>query len=822
MFTAMIKFFNAPKALGAVLALMIALAMLLPQYAHAQANQAVEPNHLSNEAKTARTRLDALKLELDQTEAGLARADIKDADLQAIRQRIDAAIERIRALINEIQPRIDAIKARLEQLGPKPDNGLESEEAARERADRVAALTESDEIQRLGRALLVQAEQIAAEILERRRSLFARALFERSSSLISIDLWTSVLRSFPRDVNAARVVLGDWLSTLAGAFSAKTLFPVIILILAVGGLHYKRFSLIPRVLQRDASVVTPSLRGKALAALTVLIVGSVPGLIGAFLLYNVMEAAGFFPQRLGPFIASLLYGLAFIAFIRALAESLLAPEHGQWRLLSMSDETARFIMLFAVLLAASIALGKAVEALSRVIAVALPVTVAIRGLFAVLGALLLIQILRRISPDPTPREEDCLGPYVPHNNALTGPVRLVGWGAVLTILISVLTGYIAFATFLTDQVMWIFIIGGLFLLMSLISDAMIGGSLMAGTRVATALQSNMGFSRSSVEQMGVVMNGLAKLTLILVAALLVLAPWGIESGDLLSSIRAAIFGFKVGDVTISLSAIAIAALLFTLGFAATRAVQRWLDTQFLPKTELDIGLRNSIRTAFGYAGIVIAAAIAFSYLGLGLDRLTIVAGALSVGIGFGLQSIVNNFVSGLILLWERPIRVGDLIVVGEGEGHVRRINVRATEIETFDRATIIVPNSNLISGVVRNRVRTSTIGRVIVTLPVPRDSDPDQIRALMLACAEEHERVLEEPQPRVLFRKIHDATLEFDLIAFVADVETTARVSSDLYFAIFRRLRIEGVQAVRPAAPSDSPPHNDEKFETALPEPFKP
>ena len=124
-------------------------------------------------------------------------------------------------------------------------------------------------------------------------------------------------------------------------------------------------------------------------------------------------------------------------------------------------------------------------------------------------------------------------------------------------------------------------------------------------------------------------------------------------------------------------------------------------------------VRNSIITVAGYVGVIISGAVAFSYLGLSLDKLAIVAGALSVGIGFGLQSIVNNFVSGLILLWERPIRVGDLMVVGDNEGYVRRINVRATEIETFDRSTVIVPNSNLISGVVKNRVRSDRIVRVI-------------------------------------------------------------------------------------------------------------
>ena len=222
-------------------------------------------------------------------------------------------------------------------------------------------------------------------------------------------------------------------------------------------------------------------------------------------------------------------------------------------------------------------------------------------------------------------------------------------------------------------------------------------------------------------------------------------------------------------------------------------VQRWLDTTFLPATELDAGLRNSIRTAFGYVGIIVAAAIAFSYLGLSLDRIAIVAGALSVGIGFGLQSIVNNFVSGLILLWERPIRVGDLVVVGDGEGYVRRINVRATEIETFDRSTVIVPNSNLISGVVRNRVRADRTGagRRHGARAARRGSGPGGRDHA--DCALAHREVMSEPAPRVFFKKIGETTIEFDLVCFVDEIEAAGRVSSDLYFAIYRALRETGI-----------------------------
>jgi small-conductance mechanosensitive channel len=312
--------------------------------------------------------------------------------------------------------------------------------------------------------------------------------------------------------------------------------------------------------------------------------------------------------------------------------------------------------------------------------------------------------------------------------------------------------------------------------------------LTGKSRFATTLKAGMGLRAATLQKISVISVGALKLLLLVVTVLMVLAPWGLESTDFLVSLRAAFFGFQVGGVTISISTIVVFALVFALGIAATRAIQRWLDNQFLPTTSLDPGLRNSITTAIGYVGYIAAVAIAVSAVGLSLERLTLVASALSVGIGFGLQSVVSNFVSGLILLWERPIRVGDQVVVGDVEGIVKRINVRSTEIATFDRSTVIVPNSNLISGVVRNRVRTDRSGRVLIALTVPRSIDAGAVRAMLSEVAGNHGDVLQKPPPAVMFKKLGPATMDFELICIVDDVEIVGRVTSDLNFAIVKRL----------------------------------
>ncbi|MBQ0824079.1 mechanosensitive ion channel family protein [Microvirga sp. HBU67558] len=782
------------------------------------------PAPISAETKAARAKLDGFKADLDQKEAAIQGRTMPDADLQNIRVQIEPIIAEIRTVVDEQAPKLEASKQRLSQLGPKPDKGQpeESADVARDRAEREAAVAELDETQRLGRALLVQAEQLNTQIGDLRRAGFTRALFEQSDGLLSPSLWMNVVQAVPRELRALGIVLGDALEQLERSTSIGVL---LLLGLAIGvaiALYAGRRSLAPRLVRRDPAVTDPARRSRLLAALGVLILGAGPAIAGSWIVWVAFDSVDIVPPRLEQVGRAFLSGLAFIAFVRALIDAILAPDHTSWRLIPVRDASAARIMSFAVTLATVMVAGKVIESFNTAIAAALPVTVMTRAVFALAAGLVFAELLRRFAARES-QDEACLGPYVAQEVDIGGPLRSFGWFVVALIVGSVVGGYVALASFVVDQAVGISIVIALLVLGIAFADEFIGGSLRGQTRLATALQANTGLRRRSLEQIGILASGIMRLALIVIAILLVLLPWGIESADVTGSLRALFFGFNVGEVTISLSSILIAAVLFAAGFAVTRVIQRWLNNTFLPATELDAGLRNSISTAAGYVGIIIAGMIAFTYLGLSLERVTIVAGALSVGIGFGLQSIVNNFISGLILLWERPIRVGDLVVVGDGEGYVRRINVRSTEIQAFDRSTIIVPNSNLISGIVRNRVRNDRVGRVLVSIPVPRASDPDQVAEIMRKAALAHREVMSEPAPRVLFKKVTENTIDFDLICFVDDIDAAGRVSSDIYFEIFRGLRKAGVGVPAPAPapepaeePQDKAPKADEKEDETL------
>jgi potassium-dependent mechanosensitive channel len=190
---------------------------------------------------------------------------------------------------------------------------------------------------------------------------------------------------------------------------------------------------------------------------------------------------------------------------------------------------------------------------------------------------------------------------------------------------------------------------------------------------------------------------------------------------------------------------------------------------------------------------LIAALVAVSYAGFNLSSIAIVAGALSVGIGFGLQNLVNNFVSGLILLVERPIRVGDLVVVGGEEGYVRKISVRSTEIETFDRASVIIANSYFTAEKVKNWTFRNNVRRVALPIGVAYGSDPHQVRAALLKVAKENPDVLTAPEPFVMLDDFAATSLNFTLYAYVGDITKAGGVRTELAMAILGAFKEAGI-----------------------------
>ncbi len=737
-------------------------------------------------------RLDAVKVTLGEIEQHLSSGSFDDEALVAVQERIEAARRDIAAATESLGPRAQTLQTRLDQLGAAPAEGQppESPELTQERQAQIDAKKPVDEVLRRASALNIQADQLTENASRKRRDLFATRVLVRTTSILDPGLWGAVIDEGPRRFAAVSALVDQWRALISERMNVRTgsiLFGALAIALFVAWPLRKwgqKFG------QRYFAETTPAtrLRRSAGALWIALIVTAAPS-IAAVLIFYGLKVPGFVPERAEPFIGNLLRIAIFTAVVAGLTRAIFAPTRPSWRLPQISDEVAYALAPYPIWIAIVFALSKALLALLNVTGVGLSTVMAINGAAALLMALLFALALR-VGRDGDADDSADDKPAEPpiEDNVVFSVLRLVSWGAFAVIIAALVIGYLAFSYFLAQQILWIGVLGGLlYILLALVDDLLTGWG--PKSRVGRFAHSTVGLRNGRFEQICVLVSGVVRLFLIVMALLLIAAPWGVQSGDVTGWVGRAFSGIAVAGFSISFSAVFGAFALLIIGVVATRSIQSWLDKSYLPRTKLDDGLKNSIRTATGYAGVLLAAGLAVSSLGFGLDRLAIVAGALSVGIGFGLQSVVSNFVSGLILLAERPIKVGDWVSVGTDEGNVRNISVRSTQIEMFDKSMLIVPNSDLITKPVRNRTLQNPLGVVKVTVGTGHDADVMEVRDILLHAAADNGSILRKPVPEVLITGTTDIGVQWLLTCSVPTPRQVGTAKGDLYFAVLKEFQ---------------------------------
>ena len=723
--------------------------------------------------------LDATRTALTAIEAALRDKDLADADLQRLRSENDPFGVALQAAIAEMTPRLEASAKRLTELTPKSKDPAQTTDAAT--AELVAEKAKHDALDarlRTARAMLLEVDDNATRISAVRRQLFARQTFARSASLLSPQLWVSVARELPVDGVVMKALAGGWLTSVGERVS-----PLQALALA-GVLALLALAAIPlrwvagRVIDRDPDAAAPTRLSRAIAAAwTILVLSALP-LLGLQAVALALDAFDLSDPRMQAVLDSIFEAARVLILFNAAGRGMLALHARPWRLIAIGDRSAQLIFRGGMTIGAIWAAEKLLEPAADAVA-SLNIAVAGRGLGAALIALVAAHTLRRLQAS------------APASAATDGwaPARTFGWIAAALVLAATFAGYIAFANFFISYAISLTALASVLYLADVVVQEGTEALLRPEARIGARLMTMVGLRRNTLAQLVVIIQGLARLIVLVVAAAAVVRPWGVPAQDLLSTLRMAYFGFGVGGITLSLSSIVAAAAVFAVVVVATRLIQNWLGQRLLPETRLDAGVSNSIRTIFGYLGVIVAVLLAGAQVGLDVQKLALVAGGLSVGIGFGLQTIANNFVSGLILLWERGIRVGDWVVVGADQGYVRRINARSTEIETFDRATLIVPNSTLVTGVVKNWLHSDRVGRIIIALNVAYESDVEEVRDILISAAKAQESVLTIPAPAVQFAEFGDWALKFNLTCFVDDIEIAERTKSEMNFDILHRMR---------------------------------
>ena len=737
--------------------------------------------------------LAAAKLLLDEIEAAAGRESTSGAALIELRARAAGAHEDLLAKAADLGNQQAAAQAQLKDLGPAPtDARAEAPALVAERARLTALTAELGASVNLARQLATRAGQAFDRLNERRRILFTDKLFERSRGMFDSGVWVDVVRGVPEELRGVASLVGSWWRFVADSgYDRSGAALATLLGLALAAIVAWRAFRRRLVFEQPVE----SRFDKALAGLSSLAIAALPAPVAIAVVIATLDAYALLPATIRQFAAGLNLAVAVASFGRGIALGVLAPASPWRRLPRMEDATARLLHGHFLWAVRALAVAVFLNTVHRQVVAPPALTIATSAFMALAVALLLIHLLRRLR-----RPQD--GGDAP---ALSAPgLMAIGWIAAALILGALVAGYVGLASFIAERLVVAVAVFGAAYLTIVLLDALFAEIVVADKPVGRAVAANLGLRPQTVELAGTLVSAVLRLAVVIAAVLAIgailvaLGPRGLAAYEVFGRLPDTLLGAGIAGITISLGTIFAAAILLLLGLLATRAVQRWLERQFLPRTSLDPGLQHSVSAIVGYVGVIAVAGLALAEAGIDLQKIALIAGALSVGIGFGLQSVVSNFVSGLILLAERPIRVGDSIVVKGEEGWVRRIRVRATEIETFERASVIIPNSELITGVVKNWTHANTMGRIILKIGVDYASDPEQVRDLLLACANEHPQVVDVPPPRALLLNFGDNALEFELRCVVADFDRSLIVKSDLYFAILRRLRAAGIRIPAP------------------------
>jgi small-conductance mechanosensitive channel len=505
-----------------------------------------------------------------------------------------------------------------------------------------------------------------------------------------------------------------------------------------------------------------------------------------------LEWADLLTRPASDLVWTLALAAAFGSVVVSLGSALFLIDKPSWRLLSVDDPTALVLRPFPFATACVVALGAGLIELNRIVGASPAANVTANLLGALLHVGLLVAVLvalRRLR-----NARDAEAGQITERRSIVTIAMLIGWIAVVVCLIALARGNVNLALLIGREIVWILtIVSSAYLLMVALDD-LFTTMLSEEGRFGRVLARSFGLRESTVRQLGLAISILARVAIGFFAVASVLAPLGGGTAPAYTQLSG-IGSIAVGGIVIQPGSILRSLAVLALGLGAVRLLGRWMDGTFLPATELDAGARNSTSTIVRYVGIVLVVAWAVSSLGVGVERIALLASALSVGIGFGLQAITQNFISGLILLAERPVKIGDTIRVGTDEGDVKSINVRSTEIQIGDRSTLIIPNSELITKSVRNMTLANPLGRVQIVFSVPMEEDADEIIAILMQLFEQHPSVLADPTPSVMIDSLVEGKINFNGIAFVSSPRLTYATRSELLLHLLRRLKARGMSS---------------------------
>ena len=697
-----------------------------------------------------------------------------------------------------IEQELTFVQKRIEALGTAPEDGSQElkviaqkrEEFGKEEAYQKGKLAEAD-------VLLTKIDELNALILDIRNKELLGSLLTKQTPLYYPSVLLGASKQFVEfvfDIIRSPVLWYGELNAEQREFVKSNTIPVgfTVLFSLWFGIWLRLF--IMRRFGYKKEEEHPRYGKKVFAAVFVAIAyGVIPSsIIIGFLVWIISTKVltiGFF----GLTLASFLYYSLFVIMAAAFSRVTFAPYNEKWRLVNISNDKAKRITKALYFSAYAIGIASFLEHVAVTANYGLELNYFITVLSSAVKAFCIILIVKRVIWDDEMVQDDIADETseTEEDEGLSPAFKItffVSLFAAGVFLISVI-GYPKLSAFILDRSILTAIVIGFFIVLRKALSEVMHRVLMLRFWVKT-----FKMRRRMLSKIDFWMSLIIDPMLVLLVAFVLLSLWGVSTDLLLRSIKKLFFGFQVGGVNISLIAIIFAILAFFISLAAVKALRGRLVNNVLAKMDIDDGIKHSLSSGFSFVGFILAAIIAITVMGGNLSNLALIASALSVGIGFGLQNVINNFVSGIIILFERPFKVGDWVIVNNEEGRIKQINIRSTEIETFKKTSIIIPNATLISNSVTNLTHGNNWSRQSVTVGVAYGTDVDKVKQILLECAAKCKYVLKNPAPYVLFKDFGPSSLDFEVRCYTNDIWNGWIIPSDLRTEINRRFIEEGIE----------------------------
>ena len=716
-----------------------------------------------------------------------------DGKTQALTQGYLSLVRQIRSRAYDIKTRfqqeLDQSEKLLKAIGPPPakDGPPEATEIAdkREQYNRQitaarARISEAD-------LAIVRATGLEETFSRQRFDRLLEEVYRRTPIPVSPGV---IVKGVPEIAAEVRSILYsplDWLAILPPSVGVQSVLLPGVLVLILGAfLGWGIRRSVSSTFGKDAGMTDPSYARRFGFAI-------VEGIGNTILPVAVLATLYLWLTRPGALVSGLFAGaltsfllvMLFFCLVVSFARSFLSPDQPAWRLTGQSSEHAQRAYRLILMLAVVFSIDMFFSNLWGDRAVSAEALSIYSAVFGSLEGWFVLKLGREELWRSEAAQEGATQQGGQAWRLIRRTTRIL---AVIGIA-ALFVGYGAFGKRLLTNLVWT----GLLLWIVVMLRGFIH-ELVSWATKSESIQDKLHIPAHVSERLSSWERVIVDPVVFLCGILIIVPVWGVPPGDLIGWTLQALSGFQIGSIRISIIDIFMAIAVFLLAMAGARFLQRQLSERLLDQTNLPAGIRHSLNAGFGYAGVIVAALLSISVTGIDLSNLALVVSALSVGIGFGLQNVVNNFISGLILLVERPIKVGDWVRVGSDEGIVKRIQFRATELETWQRASVIIPNAEIISSSVINLTHRDQYGRVEIGIGVAYGSDVEKVRAILLDIAEKNERVSDNPAPAVVFRDFGASSLDFELRCFTSDVMRRLGVASDLRFEIDRRLREEGIE----------------------------